>query len=259
MRPSGRPQAVGDTRNKLSEARSVWEDDVGFTRDDRKVIAKLLANGTITSSQVGEHVVDYARKKHLKGKQEKILMDELAFKAHFKYVRGWPKLSIIAKWDQITSKPWLFETVQQPDRSYKVWVPQDPSVELGQTITSDGDHQDLPDMSEMMGCMSRSSDSADASSSGGPMEMFSMPVVASSLRQTNGEVPCAVLEDSDFEEPSPSPDKSVGVRAASPAGVPSTPRGKAEQGSVRDLSMSSVSAKDSKGDVSRFSCRCHHC
>ena len=56
-------------------------------------------------------------------------MDELSFKANFKYVRGWPPQRILDKWQEIVDNPGKYRT-SQVGGHLNVWVPQNRNVSL---------------------------------------------------------------------------------------------------------------------------------
>ena len=69
----------------------------------------------------------------VKAKSKCTPMDRLAFLAHFRFVRGWPKKKREALWAQVENKPESFRTTGS-GKSLRVWVPHLPSISEAEVL-----------------------------------------------------------------------------------------------------------------------------
>ena len=71
-------------------------------------------------------------------------MDEKAFKAHHKYVKGWSKADIQMKWLAIEQNPHAYPVEFGPDRKISVWVPKDKTKSFEDVLANSiSSHRDL--------------------------------------------------------------------------------------------------------------------
>ena len=71
----------------------------------------------------------------VKAKSKCTPMDRLAFLAHFRFVRGWPKKKREALWAQVENNPQNFRTTGS-GKSLRVWVPHLPSISEAEVLRS---------------------------------------------------------------------------------------------------------------------------
>ena len=124
-------ESLKEKRGRKSEA-AIDEDDAAED-DEEEAKAELRKRivtqygDTLSPKELREILVQIYRKRETKRNDAHEQMDELAFKAHMKYKRGWKKDDIKAKWKEIEASPRRFNAVEKDGRLL-VWVPLNPRI-----------------------------------------------------------------------------------------------------------------------------------
>ena len=167
-----------------------------------------LACEMISNWQVVAQVKQFKQSKEVSLKKKKTLMDELAFKAHFRFVRGWPDTAINQKWAEIERAPQRFDTEVKQGIT-RVWVPKDPTAALTEIVSTE-------DMSMSTGEMAAGIEGALPSSiEGGQDSLLHMPLVPEAKRMLDNKQAVEAVSEEQAPQPVLTPVKVMSSKASS--------------------------------------------
>ena len=102
----------------------------------RKQIAQNYGTPAMKADDLRKLLVTLHRERSVRATNKSILMDQYSFKAHMRFVRGWPKAAVALKWNEIEATPQSFRTKFERG-ILKIWVPQNPEVSVEDALRAD--------------------------------------------------------------------------------------------------------------------------
>lgn len=207
-------------------AKSAWQELGQADPAERTGIVSKLRSGEIKTSEVPTIVLEVNRVRQIRKQDMLEQMDELSFKAHYKYIRGWNKSAIKLKWQDIITNPQNYQTTLQPDGSRLVWVPLNKRLSLEDvTETKVKEAQKLPCDPTMRqhllfgknGGVMPSNAAVAQGLSFEPLNMLHMPLTESGLASV-GKASTMDSSDSESESEAAAKPERIRTKASSNSG-----------------------------------------